>query len=587
MINLFGRSTEAAFTASTSGSVKNFRNKTKADEDPEESESIIEIGHSDELPAFAKKLYDVIHMAASTRHMVCPIEISSATDGKSKFSLLCLKEEVSSDIADEVTKQLMFKGFQKGTPFKYIATQTVMAELARDIINEVKKTASNNVSFVGRNDASALWQMFESIVSFAMENDASDIHFEVDHNKKYSQIQFRVDGRLTAPKTFLLNTHDVLDTIAYLYNIHGKSGSENTYNENKPQQCHISCTVGGRKLLFRWASNQSASGTKLVLRMLSQDEATTMRSLTELGYLPGQIEIWKRAITRLGGGTILSGVVGSGKSTTMQTVMSMLPAWMAKYTVEDPIEYRMPGVTQFSVSRILGDGDSDPFLAVKRQLKRMDPDAVLIGEIRDKESAGLFRDIAESGHRAFSTLHAPSAIDIITMRLVSEEIGVPKSVIATPGFMNLLVYQALVPKLCPECNRPAAECYSEEYLLRLKRLFGIDIGNLRAKNPDGCDSCKREHLPELNGSKGRLVVAEMIELDATMLDLFRQGLNSELKSYIRGLRTLPYDDPDSTGKSALEVAIYHVARGTFDPSDVETKFGTFEDYENQFKRGVL
>lgn len=549
---------------------------------------IVEVGHSDELPAFSKKLYEAIAMAPSTRHMVCPIEVTTTPEGKSRFALLCLKEEVNSDIAIEVSKQLSFKGYQKATPFIYVASQAVMAELARDIITEVKKSAhKSNVSFVGRNSNSALWQMFESIVMFAMVNDASDIHFEVDHNKPTSQVKFRVDGRLTAPKNFLLNSHDVLDTIAYLYNIHGKSGSENTYNENKPQQCHISATIAGKKLLFRWASNQSSVGTKLVLRMLSQDEVGTIRSLEELGYLPGQVAAWRRAIARLGGGTIVSGVVGSGKSTTMQTVMMMLPDWMARYTVEDPVEYRMPDVTQFSVSRTLADNESQPFLAAKRQLKRMDPDVVLIGEIRDTESAGLFRDIAESGHRAFSTVHAPSAIDIIIMRLVSEEIGIPRSVIATPGFMNLLVYQALVPKLCTHCNRPGNEVFAEEYLDRLNRLFDIDVSKIRAKNIDGCDHCRREQLPELNGSKGRLVVAEMIELDSVMLHMFREGLNSELKEYIRGTRKYPFDHPETTGKSVLEVAVYHIARGVFDPSDVESKFGSFEAYESNLSRGVV
>jgi len=92
--------------------------------------------------------------------------------------------------------------------------------------------------------------------------------------------------------------------IAYLYNIYGNSGSENTFNPNKAQQCQIKANIGGRKLLFRWASNQTSQGAKVVLRMLYQDEAATIRPLHELGYLPMQIDIWSRAILRLGGGTI-------------------------------------------------------------------------------------------------------------------------------------------------------------------------------------------------------------------------------------------------------------------------------------------
>lgn len=540
----------------------------------------VELHSDDDLPPFVRKLYDEMKMAPSTRHMVCPIDIGVGDDKKHRFALICQKGDANSDIAKEVTKQLLFKGFIKAEPYIYVAAQSVMVELARDAINEVKKTAARQgASFIGINGNSALWQLFESIVTFATDNDVSDIHFEVDRSKPTSQIRFRVDGRLTAPRQFTLDTHAVLDTVAYLYNLHANSGSENTYNENKPQQCQIKATLCGRKLLFRWASNQTAKGTKVVLRMLYQDEAATIRPLSELGYLPMQIEMWKRAISRLGGGTVLSGVVGSGKSTTMQTVMSMMPDWMSRYTVEDPVEYLMPGTSQFSVSRSMTDKDSDPFLAVIRQLKRMDPDVVLVGEIRDKESAALFRDIAESGHRAFATIHAPSAIDMITLRLVSEEIGIPRGVIATPGFMNLLVYQALVPKLCPHCKLPSEKVHSPAYLERIARLFNIASSVIRAKNVDGCAHCRRESIPELNGTRGRLVVAEMIELNSIMLHMFREQKNMELKEYIAQSRKAGFDEPDSTGKSALEVAMYHVAQGTFDPADVEMKFGSFEQYD--------
>jgi type II secretory ATPase GspE/PulE/Tfp pilus assembly ATPase PilB-like protein len=209
----------------------------------------------------------------------------------------------------------------------------------------------------------------------------------------------------------------------------------------------------------------------------------------------------------------------------------------------------------------------------------MDPDAVMIGEIRDHESAGLFRDIAESGHRAFSTVHAPSAIDMITLRLVSTELGIPRDVIATPNFLNLLVYQALVPKLCSHCCVPAEKVYEAAYLDKIERLFKVGKSSISAKNAEGCSHCQRKALPELNGSRGRIVVAEMIEPTPKMLLLFRDSKNLELKEHIRSLRTARFDEPDTTGKSALEVAMYHVARGVIDPKEVELKFGSFDQYE--------
>lgn len=533
------------------------------------------VEHAEDLPAFSRKLYDVVGMQPSLKHRLCPIDVS--TDSTQQiFSLVLLHDEMHTELTADLISQLGFKGWTLAPTGYYIAPQTVMVDLARDSINENRKLGKGSAG--AKKHDSTLWNLFEGAAKFAIENEASDIHIEIDRTKVDSQIKFRVDGRLTKPREFQIDTFKLLDMVAYLYNVHSNSGSENTFNENQPQQCQIAATVKGLKLLFRWASNKTASGTKVVMRVIKQDSVETIRTLPALGYLEPQIAIWHRALSKLGGGSLIGGVVGSGKSTTLQTVMSMLPDWMAKYTAEDPVENLIPGAAQFSVSRSLTGDDEDPFLAIKRQTKRMDPDVVMIGELRDKESSSLFRDIAESGHRAFSTVHAPSAIDMITLRLVSTEMGIPRDVIATPNFINLLVYQALVPKLC-QCCKPASETYDEAYLARIERLFDIARAHMKAQNVDGCDVCRRKGLPELNGSKGRIVVAEMIEPTPKMLLLFRDCKNLELKSYIRSLRTAKFDEPDSTGKSALEVAMYHVAQGTVDPREVEIKFGSFEQYE--------
>ncbi|MGT2491323.1 ATPase, T2SS/T4P/T4SS family [Cupriavidus basilensis] len=111
----------------------------------------------------------------------------------------------------------------------------------------------------------------------------------------------------------------------------------------------------------------------------------------------------------LGGGTVLVGVVGSGKTTTAHAIMQRQPGWMNKMAIEDPVELLAKGTHHFSVSRTL-DGanrDEDPFIAAKRQIKRMNPHFVMVGELRDHESAGLFRDVAGAGLRALTTVHAP------------------------------------------------------------------------------------------------------------------------------------------------------------------------------------
>lgn len=532
------------------------------------------VEHTDDLPDFNRKLYDVVMLRPSLKHRVCPIDVSPEGE-KQRGAIVLLESELYTDLTDALVGDLRLKGWTIEADAFYIASPSVMDELARDSINQFNKASKGGAS---KKFDSALWSLFESAASFALDNGASDIHIRINRTQENSQIMFRIDGRLTQPREFAVKTDRLFDMTAYVYNMHGSAGSENIFNENAPQQCQVNANIKGTKVQFRWASNKTARGTKVVMRMIVQDTEANIRSLAELGYLPPQIKIWERAIARLGGGILIGGVVNSGKSTTLQTAMAMLPDWMEKMTVEDPVENLIPDTDQFSVSRALNSEQGDPFIAVKRQTKRMDPDAVMIAEIRDRESASLFRDIAESGHRALSSIHAPSAIDIITLRLVSSELGVPREVIATPGFLNLLVYQALVPKLC-SCSRDAVAIYDDEYLSRIERLFHISRNTIKATNTDGCEKCLRKGLPELAGTKGRLPVAEMVEPNEKMLLLFREARNHELKRYIRSMRTARFDEPDTTGKSSLEISMYHVAHGLLDPKEVERKFGTFEQYE--------
>lgn len=539
--------------------------------------NVQKVEHPDDLPDFNRKLYDVVLLNPSLKHKVCPIDVSA--DGeKNRCAIILLESELRTDLTDTLVTHLRGKGWTIEDDGYYVASPSVMDELAQDSINQFHKASKGGA--VKKFD-SALWSLFESAAWFALDNGSSDIHIRINRNKEHSQIMFRIDGRITKPREFEVKTDRLLDMTAYVYNMHGTAGSENIFNENAPQQCQVNATIKNVKVQFRWASNKTARGTKVVMRVIIQDSEATPRSLAELGYLPPQITVWERAITRLGGGILIGGVVNSGKSTTLQTVLSMMPEWMEIMTAEDPVENLIPNTDQFSVSKSLNSEDGDPFIAVKRQTKRMDPDAVMVAEIRDRESASMFRDIAESGHRALSTVHAPSAIDMITLRLVSSELGIPREVIATPGFLNLLVYQALVPKLCPCCSLDATAVYDDEYLDRIERLFQISRATLKAQNPAGCEKCLRKGLPELAGTKGRLPVAEMIEPTPKMLLLFRDAKNLELKRYIRKMRTARFDEQDTTGKSALEVAMYHVAHGVLDPKEVERKFGTFEQYETE------
>lgn len=534
----------------------------------------------EDLTFIKRTLYDEIKLGPSLKHKICPVE---RNDGDKVYSLVMQEDLQHNNIVHSLCESLELAGYSRSKEdFIVFGSANVLIGLSRNELIHAARSSGANRGLMA-HDESALKEFFENALVFSLENEVSDWHIRIVKAADKSHIAFRVDGVLNYPDRFCASTGLILDMAAYIYNVLGKAGSENSFNENTAQQCNIPYVINGRKITLRWASNQTSKGCKIVFRFLINDDIRSVRSLPELGFLPGQVGMLKTAIGIRGGGMLIAGVVGSGKSTTGQTLMTMQPEGTALYSVEDPVEYDIPGVDQFSVSRPLNDdGNTDPFLAVKRQIKRMDLNAILIGEIRDMQSAGLFRDICESGHSAIATIHAPSAIDMITLRLSSSELGVPRDVIATPGFINLLMYQALLPLNCPFCSLKGTDPKAgvrPEYLEKIQRLFGISADKLKFRNMEGCSECRREDLPKLNGIKGRTVVAEIVELDHTMLKLYRDQRNLELKNYIRSLRTSAFDDPDCTGKTVLEVAMYKVSCGEIDPFEVERKFGSLYQYE--------
>lgn len=541
----------------------------------------------DALPLFTRKMYDddLVQMPPSMRQCVCPVEVSPPNaDGKKRgeYAIILTKDMRNDDYVDELVRHLAVKWDLVADGY-HIASDQVLINLARDRVMENRRRKAAAVSLEQKN-ASALYRQFELMGEFSIANEVSDLHIEMNRRQPKSQVSFRIHGKLVQPPEFWIDTHTLLDMVAYLYNNKSQNGSHNSYNENILQQCQLQLKINGREVLFRWASGRTALGSIVVLRMLFQDDMQSIKSLEELGYFQQQIHMWRNAISRHKGGITVAGIVGSGKSTTMQTNMAGLPATMAKYTVEDPVEYLIPGVRQFNVSRSLTDTEGDSFIGWKRQLKRMDPSAVLVGECRDLESASMFRDIVESGHLGFTTVHAPSHIGSID-RFCSSELGIPREVMATPGFMNLLVYQALVPINCECCEEfPARRIASSDYLNRLERLFDIDVDGIYLTNLNGCPKCRKPGLTELNGIAGRKVVAEMLELDTYMLEMIRDHRNIDLIKYVNKQRTAGFDEEDSVGKSAMEVAMYRCSRGEVSPFEIEEKFGTFEQYESEQQR---
>ncbi|WP_029043716.1 ATPase, T2SS/T4P/T4SS family [Cupriavidus sp. WS] len=547
-----------------------------------------EIRTVDDLPQFVRPLYDDLRMSPSLRHEICPVLVSEPKSAggteRGEYALILTREMLSSDFTEEIQRQLRMR-YDAAAKCLYVAAAQVMVTLSRGSFDS-SGGREEIVGAMGRRSGSALWQNFESAIRFALTENASDLHWEAVDHGGMSQIRFAIDGHLVAPPEFRMETGVLLDTLAHVWQ-KGKGGSQGVFSRVLPQQTSIRARVDDQAVVLRWASMQSATGHVTVMRMHREEvEDKSVDFVTDLGYFPSQAEIIYRTTLQQGGGTVFVGVVGSGKTTSAHAVMQKLPDWMHKMAVEDPVELLARGTHHFSVARTL-DGanrDEDPFIAVKRQIKRMNPHFVMIGELRDHESAGLFRDVAGAGLRAMTTVHAPGALQAPD-RLSDGELQIPRSVLATPGFVNLYVYQALIPKTCSCGHRGDAmkQILGAEKLRQIERLFQFDIDGMRVRNMEGCPLCRRPNLPMLNGIRGRTVAAEMFEPDEQDLAYIRDARNLELAAYQRSKRVLGFDQPDSTGKSCFEVAMYNVFTGVVDPREAE-RLSSMDAYEAKLAR---
>lgn len=359
-------------------------------------------------------------------------------------------------------------------------------------------------------------QYLDRLMQFAAQKRASDIHIEPFETA--IRIRLRLDGALTEYKTKVrFEVKDAL--IARVKILSGLDIAE----KRLPQDgnCKIDITGHG-KMDFRVSTLPTAWGEKVVMRLL--DKANLQLDLRKLGFDSEQLNVFLESILRPFGMVIVTGPTGSGKTTTLYSALNELNRITDNVvTAEDPIEYTISGISQVNVRRDIGFN----FATALKAFLRQDPDVIMVGEIRDGETADIAMRAALTGHIVLSTLHTNNAPETLE-RL--RNMGIEPFTIVSA--LNCVVAQRLVRKLCPHCKRVADVPADEQVRMGLPQKYA---GTFKIYREVGCETCN------LTGYSGRLAIYEVMPMTDRVRRAVADGANpSQLKriAMSEGMQTL-------------------------------------------------
>ncbi len=422
--------------------------------------------------------------------------------------------ELETEIAEE-TKKVAERGGE--------APQEVDAGIDEAITGSIERTNKDGTKTIVEDAPVA--KMVGTILRYAIDDNASDVHIE--HMGENVRVRFRVDGVLNTYLTLPPKVHGAV--VARIKILSAMRLDE----KRKPQDSRFSARFQDRKIDFRVSTFPAYYGEKVVMRIL--DQAKNIKSLDELGFPKENIEILRRVMRRPYGMILISGPTGSGKSTTLYAMLKEFDRDHKNVlSLEDPIEYNIEGVSQSQVRPDIGY----TFATGLRTTLRQDPDIIMVGEIRDKETAQLAVQAALTGHVVLSTIHTNNAIGVIP-RLI--DMGVDPYLI--PPTLTIAIAQRLVRTLVPGTGKKVPvegsvkamvdkqfEDLPDQFARKIK--FGKEF---KAIEPT-------EDNP--TGTKGRVAVMELLEMDKDIekLILENAGENEIYKvARARGMLSMKED----------------------------------------------
>jgi type II secretory ATPase GspE/PulE/Tfp pilus assembly ATPase PilB-like protein len=398
---------------------------------------------------------------------------------------------------------------------KYYDYDMSIDGILKEIEGGVTTSNEQQASVLG-DYKSPMVRLVDAILTDAVRIGASDLHFEPENF--FLRLRYRIDGKMEQIKAF---HKDYWSSIAVRIKI--MSGM-NIAETRKSQDGRINSQILGRNIDFRVSSQPTVDGENIVMRIL--DEKQSILNLDKLGYFPRTQNILKKCIRRPEGIVIITGPTGSGKTTTLYTVLAMINDMEKNImTLENPVEYRIPLIRQSNINTDIGMNFADGM----RTLMRQDPDVILVGEIRDKETAVTAVQAAMTGHQVYSSLHTNDAFSAIP-RLM--QIGVEPYLLS--GSLICIVAQRLTRKLCPHCKEKYTIGDQEKAMI--SKVLGEKIASKVTElyRPKGCEKCRNK------GFSGRMSVAEIIDVDKELDEMIvRMATKREILSYLNSSGFVP------------------------------------------------
>ena len=459
------------------------------------------------------KLTDYIALDAAKKNKAVPFEVNA---GKIK---VCFADTVNKRTMDTIRLLFLNKGLVMDS---YITFESDIEKILKSYEGE----ATTNLGVSERGDT--ITGLVDSIIKTGIKRRASDIHIEPMENKV--RIRYRIDGELfTAANIDKEKQSQIIGRLKAISNMH---------QEKQESQ-------DGRILLYedyniRVSSQPNIYGEKFVLRLLKKN--TGIRNIFELGF-PGSEEELKRSINKKNSITIIAAPTGEGKTTSLYSIIDYLNRPEINITtIEDPVEIRIPGLNQIEIDARAS------FSGALRTVLRQDPDIILVGEIRDRETGEIAIQAGQTGHYVLSTIHTIDSLEVITrlrkMGLSDYDIS---STLAT------VISQRLVRKLCPECKKERSFTEEEKRIIEgFGKRYGVEF-NLKGTTYDavGCKHCNN------TGYYDRIGIFEILNLtDEIKLEIMNGESSIEIRNEAlnQGYKPLVIDGIKKVieGKTTLE-----------------------------------